>query len=136
MMNPPPLPWAVRTAPERWILSVSAAGAVLVALLLAAGVVLPSGWICAWREITGLPCAGCGGTRSLGLLLSGDWPAAWRLNPGAVAGAFALALLTIYAAVILILRREPWRPRLPGWRWWVAGGLTANWLYLLLVSRP
>lgn len=135
-MNPPPLPWVIRTAPERWILLVGAAGALLYGLLLVAGAILPSGWICAWREMTGLPCAGCGGTRSLGLLLSGDWSAAWRMNPGAVAAALVLFLLAIYAASILLLRREPWRPRVPGWRWWVAGGVAANWLYLLLVSRP
>lgn len=135
-MTPPPLPWAVRTAPERWIVIVSAAGAVLFAGIAVLSVFGPSGWICAWREWTGLPCAGCGGTRSLFLVLSGEWIAALQMNPGVVLSALLLVLANLYALVVLVFRREPWRPRVPGWRWWVGGGLAANWLYLLVVSRP
>ncbi len=135
-MNPPPLPWAVRTAPERWILIVSAAGVVLFGGIAALSVFGSTGWICAWRELTGLPCAGCGGTRSLLLLLSGRWMATAQLNPGAALAAMLLVLANLYAAAVLVFRREPWRPRVRGWRWWVGGGIAANWLYLLVVSRP
>lgn len=135
-MTPPPLPWAVRTAPERWILVVSMAGGVLFAGLAALFVFGPTGWTCAWREWTGVPCAGCGGTRSLLLALSGEWTGALRMNPGAVLAAVFLLLANLYAVAVLVFRCEPWRPRVPGWRWWVGGGIAANWLYLLLVSRP
>lgn len=133
-MNPPPLPWAVRTAPERMILLVSAAGAVFALVLLAFSSVLPHGWLCAWREATGWPCAGCGGTRSLALLLSGRWQHAFAMNPGVVLGGAALLLLNIYAAAVLVLRLEPRRPAFPGWPWAVAAAVAANWLYLLFAD--
>lgn len=69
-------------------------------------------------------------------LLTGDWAAALRLNPGAVGGIVLLALLDVYALGILVLRLPPWRPRLRGWRWFLAAGLLANWIYLLSVNRP
>ena len=125
-MNPPPLPWPVRTAPERWILMVSAAGALLFAGVAALSAFGHNGWICAWREFTGLPCAGCGGTRSLLLILSGHWLEAFRLNPGAVLAVGLLVLANLYALGVLVLRRDPGRPRGPGWRWWVGGGLAVN----------
>lgn len=58
------------------------------------------------------------------------------MNPGAVLAAVFLLLANLYALAVLVFRCEPWRPRVPGWRWWVGGGIAANWLYLLLVSRP
>ena len=51
--------------------------------------------ICVFRNVTGLPCPFCGGTRSVGSVLSGDLAEAWSFNPlGLVAVAFfSLALL-------------------------------------------
>ena len=38
---------------------------------------------CAFRSMTGLPCAMCGGTRSASALLSGHWRQALYFNPAA-----------------------------------------------------
>ncbi len=37
--------------------------------------------ICLFRDLTGLPCPGCGLTRALALLFLGDWRAALFLHP-------------------------------------------------------
>jgi hypothetical protein len=116
------------------MLVVSAASVTLAAFLAVSTVSGQSVWICAWKSCTGIPCAGCGGTRALVLLISGEWLDALRMNPGAVLGLSMLALLAVYSALVLSLRLSPWRPT---WlsaavcRWTLAGGLLANWCYLL-----
>lgn len=134
--GPPPLPWAVRTAPERWLLIGSLAVCGMAAALLVAARCWSLSWVCAWRSMTGLPCAGCGGTRAAFLLLQREWWHALALNPGVVVAAVLLVLAVLYASAVLILRVEPWRPRVRGWRWMLAAAVAANWLYLLAISRP
>lgn len=136
MSQPPPLPWNARTARERLVLAVSAGVLLLAGALAVAVRVLPFGWPCAWKAATGLPCAGCGGTRSLLFLLGGDWQAALQLNPGVVFAGGLLLLANVYAASVLVLRFGPWRPVLRGWRWALGGAVALNWVYLLAVSRP
>lgn len=133
---PPPLPWKFRTAPERSLLVVAFSAAILAAafVFVAQHAGLP--WVCLWRELTGMPCAGCGGTRAAILLSQGEWWRALVLNPGVVLGAVALAAVAVYAAAVVFFRVDPWRPRCNHWRWWLAGAVAANWLYLLVVSRP
>ena len=136
MSQPPPLPWPARTAPERLFLAVSA-GVLLLAGALALAVRIWSfGWPCAWKAATGVPCAGCGGTRSLLFLLGGDWQAALQLNPGAVLAGGLLLLANVYAAAVLVLRIGPWRPVLRVWCWALGGAVVLNWVYLMAVSRP
>lgn len=48
--------------------------------------------LCVFRNITGLPCPFCGGTRSVGSVLSGDLAEAWSFNP---LGLIALPLLCL-----------------------------------------
>jgi len=45
-------------------------------LVICGGPALP----CAWRAVTGLPCPGCGMTRSTLALLRGDWQLSLREN--------------------------------------------------------
>lgn len=45
---------------------------------------------CGFRKTTGLPCLGCGGTRSVRALVSGDLVAATRFNPAVIVGIFTL----------------------------------------------
>lgn len=138
MTVPPPLPWAVRTAPERLILIFCAAAAFVGALLLSAHV---SGFgipLCVWKCATGLPCAGCGGTRAVALLLQGDAAGALAMNPGAVAVFLSAAALALYASCVLLFRCEPLRiavPRGRVWRFAAVAFLAANWVYLLLAGR-
>jgi hypothetical protein len=116
---------------------VISAGVLLLAGALALAVcVLPFGWPCAWKAATGVPCAGCGGTRSLLFLLGGDWQAALQLNPGVILAGGLLLLANVYAAAVLVLRIGPWRPVLRGWRWALGGAVALNWAYLVAVSRP
>lgn len=118
------------------ILAVTAAAFLFGSVYAALSLWLPAGWICGWKALSGLPCAGCGGTRVIFSLAAGRWAEAVSLNPGVVAASILLAAANIYALVVLTFRMEPWRPHLPGWRWVAAGGLVANWIYLLAVSRP
>lgn len=53
--------------------------------------------VCSYRQRTGVPCLGCGGTRALSLAARGDLAGALRANPlGAWAG--VVAWLTALAA--------------------------------------
>ena len=138
MRVPPPLPWKVRSAPERLILVFIAAsvfvGAVLV-LANASGLALPT---CVWKRATGLPCAGCGGTRAACLLLHGRFGDALAMNPAAVLAVILAVLLSVYSVAVLTFRAEPLRlPLIPAkaWRLALVAGLGANWIYLLLAGR-
>ena len=134
--EPPPLPWKFRTAPERLFLVLAGSAAVLATVFVFVSQYAHLPWVCAWRGMTGIPCAGCGGTRAAVLLLRGDWWQALVLNPGAVLGAAVFVAVALYASAVIFFRLEPWRPRLQAWRWWLAAAVGANWLYLLVVSRP
>lgn len=134
--EPPPLPRKFRTAPERLFLVLAVSAAALAAVFVFASQYAHLPWVCAWRGMTGIPCAGCGGTRAAVLLLQGDWWRAFVLNPGVVVGTMALVAVALYASAVIFFRLEPWRPRLHAWRWWLAAAVAANWLYLLAVSRP
>jgi hypothetical protein len=52
--------------------------------------------ICPIRLFLGIPCPGCGGTRSLGAICEGDFESAWNLNP--------LSFVFVLAAIIWALK--------------------------------
>jgi len=52
--------------------------------------------VCPVRLLTGLPCPGCGGTRAMGAICTGDFSTAWNLNP--------LAFVTCAALIIWAVR--------------------------------
>ena len=137
-MPPPPLPWRVRTAPERFILLFVAAAGLVGALLWLGHY---AGWgltTCIWRGLTGLPCAGCGGTRAASMLLGGDMSSALLMNPAAVVAVLATLALALYSCLVLVFGMEPFRPaflRGGAWRFVLGGLLVANWIYLLLAGR-
>jgi hypothetical protein len=60
--------------------SLLAAGGLLLGLLVHPSQ-LPAGPVCLFRFLTGLPCPGCGLTRSFCALLHGEPGAAWSFNP-------------------------------------------------------
>ncbi len=51
--------------------------------------------VCPVRLLTGFPCPGCGGTRSMGAISVGQFDQAWSLNPLA----FAVCIIAILWAV-------------------------------------
>ena len=137
MKLPPPLPWGVRTAPERLILVFTAAASLVGALLLAAHDYGPGLSTCTMQGLIGLPCAGCGGTRAISMLVHGDMASAMAMNPAAVIAVVSVLLLAAYAAFVLVLRLEPIRPaflRSKFSRLALFGLLGANWIYLLLAG--
>lgn len=94
--------------------------------------------VCTFRNLTGRPCAFCGGTRAALALGQGDWQRALALNPLVV-----VMLIGIGGWSIL---RFGLRRRLE-WRWQRAGraitvvvwslaitALFANWIYLWMVG--
>ncbi len=62
--------------------------------------------ICPFRRLTGLPCPGCGLTRSWVYLAHGQWHDGFTAHPfGIVAVAAAVAL--VVAVVVALVRRAP-----------------------------
>lgn len=135
---PPPLPWSVRVQPEKTLLLCASALAVfggVWCLFVSFGA---GPWTCVWKSCTAWPCAGCGATRAVILLSTGQFAQAWTMNPGAVLLVPALGLVSLYAAITLALRLEPWRPswrHLVPWRGLLVIAVLANWLYLLAAGR-
>ncbi len=88
------------------------------------------------RLLWDFPCPLCGGTRSLELLMSGNWQAAVAMNPMVTLLVSAFLLWMPYAAVVL-WRQWP-RLRIIGWttrsiRWamlLVFLIVLANWAYI------
>ena len=135
--RPPPPPSA---APDAlFLLALIAGPGLAAAAWLAAR--LPPGLqpACHMHRLTGIPCPTCGMFRCLGLLASGRFADAWRLQPlgtGLIAGALAASAV---AWTLLALRRSRAWPNLS--RRHMAIALTAlailaalNWLYLLLTG--
>ena len=79
---------------------------------------------CPMKVATGLDCPGCGGTRAIGALLTGDLSAALGFNAIVIV---APALMAFY---LIALRMWPsWRG-LRKYRFWLAMGVLAVWTVL------
>jgi hypothetical protein len=91
---------------------------------------LPLPQICWFRLTTGLPCASCGVTRAVVLLLHGRLQDSWAAHQFGVP-VFALILAALPPRVAGALgRRRPWVPRWDrAWGWAVAGTLLAMLLW-------
>jgi Protein of unknown function (DUF2752) len=80
---------------------------------------------CAFYELTGWKCPGCGGTRATHALLHGNVSGAWNDNPLAV----LLAPLGAWLLAREVTGRSTGRwwpmPRPPFWVWLAAGGMAA-----------
>lgn len=70
--------------------------------------------ICGFYNLTGLPCPGCGGTRSVLALVQGDWSGALTWN--------AYGLMLVITTVIL-------------WTRWAARSLTVGQVPILVWKR-
>lgn len=92
------------------------------------------------HDLLTLPCALCGGTRSLMYLISGDIVSAMSMNPLVATGTIAVLVWCIYSFVVLVFFQ--WRLRLVFESLLevrlVAGGalslLIANWGYVWTIG--
>ena len=62
--------------------------------------------ICPVRLLTGYPCPGCGGTRSMGAISIGQFDQAWSLNPLAFVVCIVAILWALQIAAINGLARK------------------------------
>ena len=94
---------AVRTGRTRWILSVFAIVALLPTLIVSPQK-LPHISFCWFHSATGLPCPGCGLTRSVFAIGSGEFAAAWAFNPF---GYLVYGILIVFLFLPLLARVAP-----------------------------
>src|SRR4051794_9913890 len=87
---------------NRWTPWVLLGGLLLLVLLPRSGFGVP---MCAFKELTGLPCPGCGLTRSLICAAHGDWPAAARMNPVGVL-LFPVVPAGVFLGLLPVTRRR------------------------------
>jgi hypothetical protein len=123
-----------------------AAGALLAAALVPVGWLEAAPLLCPFRLLTGLPCPGCGLTRSVVALAHADLTAAVHLHP------LGPALVGLLGAVVLCEAFRRWAPREwelwarvlstrlgaparlargDAWLWIAGGALVAVWLLRL-----
>jgi hypothetical protein len=91
--------WAAR---NRWVSLACLLGLALLALLPPEGLGIP---ICLFNLVSGLPCPGCGLTRSMASLAHGDPGAALRFHPAGLL-AFPLLLGLVLLGLLAPPRRE------------------------------
>lgn len=99
-------------------------GAAAAFLWFATGWSLPDCLLMKW---TGLPCLGCGGTRSARCLVAFDPWQALLYHPGFTLTVLGLCLWTLYSAYVLV-SRDPLRLRIAmdeSGRSWLRRGLVA-----------
>jgi hypothetical protein len=65
---------------------------------------LPS--VCLFKEVTGIPCPSCGTTRSLLLLMNGDFRASLMMNPLGLLLAAALVVIPLWIAADVLRRSD------------------------------
>ena len=90
--------------------------------------------VCLFDKLFGIPCPGCGLTRSLFALFVGDIHYAWTLNPaGPMLGTCLVAQLPLR---IMALRMENWSRRAFGLSRIMTTGilitLFVNWIYQII----
>jgi len=62
--------------------------------------------VCLFKEVTGLPCPSCGTTRSLLLLMNGEFRASLLMNPLGLLLAAAIVVIPVWIAVDVLRRND------------------------------
>lgn len=88
--------------------------------------------LCQFRNLTGVPCPGCGGSRGARAILDGEPQRAFDLNPGLfflLTVWFALFLRRLITGQRIVLRLSPRGRRIA----WVVGTVLflATWAYVI-----
>jgi hypothetical protein len=103
----PPIPGLpLRHRETSVIAAVTGAGALVTAASLDPSTVDDGPVLCPFRVLTGLPCPGCGLTRSWVHLAHGQWDAAWFANPFGIVSMLAVTVFVV-AVAVAALRRTP-----------------------------
>lgn len=140
-VRPPPLP----PSRARRALVPAGLGAMVALAAIFLATRIHSGMIpypeCGFKALTGLPCPGCGGVRSLAALGAGELVRAVQLNP-LVAGAAMVLLLALPVTLVdaawnrgrlaAASARAVGRPDLG---WYMLGAVAATWVHLFLAGR-
>jgi len=118
-------------------LAVSLGAVALATVWFALGLPWP---LCAFHELTGLPCVSCGMTRCGIQFLHGHFLAALKWNPLVFAVLCGVTAFDLYALATLTTRaprlRIAFGPREKKFaRGIVIGALALNWIYLLMHWR-
>lgn len=120
-------PAAIMRQPS--IILAAVAGAALLVSALPRGT-LPDLKVCWFKNTTGLPCPGCGLTRSFIAISHGDLPSAWHFNPfGFLFYALAIALVLWPFLLWRFPKLAEWKPAGRRITWIVLGVVTAMWVF-------
>jgi len=94
---------------------------------------------CFFQQMFGLPCLSCGGTRAVRALARLDLGLAFSMNPLVALFGLLAAVYVVYAALVLLGLKRPWRPEqsllVQLLRYGLLPTLLLNWAYLLWVGR-
>ena len=103
----------------------------LIAAVVVAGAGLLGHGVCPSREILGLPCPGCGLTRSILLILRGHFRESWQLQPFGYAW---LALAAVFALDRYVLEspQKMWKGLLTV----ICVGMVALYTYRMVTMFP
>lgn len=102
---------------------------ILLLVVSVAGLAAAGWWRCPFRLMTGLSCPGCGMTRALRALCSGDILTSFFWHP------MCIPLLITAAAGSGLYFRKAWRS-IRILMWTLAGMMIACWIYRLLFVFP
>lgn len=102
---------------------------------------------CSLRTFAGIPCVGCGGTRSMQAMSHGDFADAVRFNPMVVLGVITIILWFVWTVATMKLARyqRDWDSgekdgsgKKNGRRWgiFITVLVLLNWIYLICYLPP
>lgn len=101
----------------------------LIALVVVVAATVLGRSVCYFKNITGMPCPGCGMTRSFLLILQGQFGKAWELHPFAY-GWMVFAVIFFVDRYILRKKEVLWRVALI----LLCGGMLVFYVYRLFTG--